>query len=87
LATHILGSTTRPYNQLTFSEACQRIGKAGYSDVAVFAHNREMPVDASSSGDQVSAARKAAEDAGVSPSMILGRTHLELGLEGAVDDY
>jgi sugar phosphate isomerase/epimerase len=87
LATHILGSTTRPYNQLTFSEACQRIGKAGYSDVAVFAHDREMPVDAASSADQVSAASKAAADAGVSPSMILGRTHLELGLEGAVDDY
>lgn len=87
MADHILGSTTRPYNQLSFSEACTRIAGAGYTDVAVFAHNREMPVDSGSSSEQVGIARQAASDAGLSPSMLLGRTHLELGLEGAVDDY
>lgn len=87
MANHIIGSTTRPYNQLTFSDACQRIAGAGYTDVAVFAHDREMPVDSNSSADQVAAARKSAADAGLSPSMILGRTHLELGLEGATADY
>ncbi len=75
-----MGSTTRPYNQLAFAEACERIATAGYSDVAVFAHNREMPVDSSSSTDQVAAARSAAADAGLIPSMLLGRTHLALSL-------
>ena len=82
-----MGSTTRPYNQLAFAEACERIATAGYSDVAVFAHNREMPVDSSSSSDQVAAARRAAADAGLIPSMLLGRTHLERGLDAATDDY
>ena len=87
MPSHTIGSTTRPYNQLSFAEACERIGKAGYSDVAVFAHNREMPVDADSTADQISAARQAADGAGVDPSMVLGRTRLELGLEEAAADY
>jgi sugar phosphate isomerase/epimerase len=87
LAKHVIGSTTRPYNQLGFPEACARIAGAGYSDVAVFAHDREMPVDSGSSAEQVSQARKSAADAGLDPSMILGRTHLELGLNEAIDDY
>lgn len=87
MAEHVIGSTTRPYNQLGFAEACTRIAAAGYTDVAVFAHNREMPVDSGSSAEDVAAARKAAEDAGLAPSMLLGRTHLELGLDGATDDY
>ena len=87
MSDHALGSTTRPYNQLTFAEACQRIAAAGYSDVAVFAHNREMPVDSGSSADEVAATRQAAADSGLNPSMVLGRTHLELGLEAATDDY
>ena len=87
MSEHIIGSTTRPYNQSTFAEACKRIAEAGYSDVAVFAHHREMPVDSGSTGEQVADARKAAADAGLNPSMILGRTHLELGLDAATDDY
>lgn len=87
MAKHIIGSTTRPYNGLTFAEACDRIARAGYTDVAVFAHNKEMPIDSGSSADQVAAAKKAASDVGLNPSMVLGRTHLELGLEGAIDDY
>ncbi|MEE2754351.1 MAG: TIM barrel protein [Candidatus Latescibacterota bacterium] len=84
---HKIGSTTRPYNQLGFSEACVRIAKAGYSDVAVFAHDREIPVDSGSSQEQVSLTRTAAADAGLDASMILGRTHLELGLDAAIGDY
>ena len=53
MSAHALGRPPRPYNQLTFAEACQRIAAAGYSDVAVFAHNREMPVDSGSSADGV----------------------------------
>ena len=87
MAEHIIGSTTRPYNQLTLAEACERIAGAGYSDVAVFAHDKAMPVDSGSTAEQVAAAKKAAEDAGLKPSMLLGRTHLDQGLDGAIDDY
>ncbi len=87
MAEHTIGSTTRPYNKLSFSEACERIAAAGCTDVAVFAHDREIPVDSGSSADDVALARSAAENAGLKPSMLLGRTHLELGLAEATDDY
>ena len=32
---HTIGCTTRPYGSLTFSEACEHIAAAGYTDVAV----------------------------------------------------
>ena len=38
-----IGSTTRPHNALSFAAACERIACAGYTDVAVFAHDRVMP--------------------------------------------
>jgi sugar phosphate isomerase/epimerase len=82
-----IGCTTRPYNSMTFQDACAHIARAGYTDVAVFAHDRQMPVDSASSEDQVTEARNAAEGVGLAPSMLLGRTHLELGLDAAVDDY
>ena len=82
-----IGSTTRPYNGCSFPEACDRIAAAGFSDVAVFAHDDGMPVDSASSPVEIAAARSAAEDAGLKLSMLLARTHLELGLDGAVDDY
>lgn len=82
-----IGSTTRPYSGCEFAEACERIARSGYTDVAVFAHDRTMPVDSASTPDQVTAARSAAEGAGLRPSMLLARTHLELGLEAAADDY
>ena len=87
MSNHALGCTTRPYNRVTFAEACQRIADAGYSDIAVFAHDGEMPVDSSSSAKEVAAVRQVATDAGLKPSMLLGRTHLELGLDAATDDY
>jgi len=87
LAEHILGSTTRPYHGLTFAEACERIAGAGYTDVAAFSHNGEMPVDSRSTHAQVIEARDAASRAGVRPSMVLGRTHLDMGLPEATDDY
>jgi len=83
----VIGSTTRPYNMLSFAEACERIGGAGYTDVAVFAHDRVIPVDSESSSEQVAAAKKAAADAGVNPSMLLGRALLDRGAEGAVNAY
>ena len=82
-----IGSTTRPHNALSFAAACERIARAGYTDVAVFAHDRVMPVDAESSAEQVAAARKAAADAGLVPSMLLGHALLERGVDGAADAY
>ena len=83
----VIGSTTRPYNALSFAEACERIACAGYTDVAVFAHNRAMPVDSESSATQVADAKNAATQAGLKPSMLLGQTRLDRGVEGAVIAY
>lgn len=82
-----IGSTTRPLNQLSFAQACQHIAAAGYTDVAVFAHQRQMPVDSSSAPAQVAQVRQEAADAGLEPSMLLGRTQLDQGLDGAINDY
>ena len=82
-----IGCTTRPYHKLSYREAFERIGAAGYSDVAVFASEGEVPVRSDSTADDVAAVRKAAADAGVAPSMLIGGTKLDLGLDGAVDDY
>jgi len=86
-----IGSTTRPYAGLSYAEAFDRIGKAGYTDVAIFANQvgdeKVIPVDSDSSADAIAAVKKAATDAGVNPSMLLGRAHLDRGLEGAVDAY
>ena len=88
----VLGCTTRPYSSLSFSEACEHIAAAGYSDVAVFANKidegkRAVPVRSDSTPEEVAAARKAAADAGLKPSMLIGSTKLNLGLDAAIDDY
>ena len=83
----ILGCTTRPYASIPYAEAFQRIAAAGYRDVAVFRDPSGSPVDSGSSAAAVSAVRAAAAAAGVVPSLLLGRTHLEMGLAAAVDDY
>ncbi len=84
---HTIGCTTRPYGSLTFSEACEHIAAAGYTDVAVFANAGQIPVRSDSTDAEITAARKAAADAGLAPSMLIGGTKLNLGLEAAVDDY
>jgi sugar phosphate isomerase/epimerase len=88
----IVGCTTRPYSFLTFSEACEHISAAGYTDVAVFANKidgdkRAVPVRSDSTSAEVAAAKKAAAEAGVKPSMLIGSTKLNLELDAAVDDY
>jgi sugar phosphate isomerase/epimerase len=79
-----LGCTTRPYASLSFAEACARIAGAGYSDVAVFGRNA---IHSSSTREETLAVRQIAEDAGLTPSMLLGRVQLELGIDAAVEDY
>lgn len=82
-----VGCTTRPYGQLSYSEAYGRIAEAGYSDVAVFANEGQVPVGPGSSPAEVAAVRNAADAAGVVPSMLIGGTQLGGGLEAAVDAY
>ncbi len=84
---HIIGCTTRPYGSLTFGEACEHIAAAGYTDVAVFANAGQIPVRSDSTDVEIAGARKAAAAAGLAPSMLIGSTKLDLGLEAAVDDY
>lgn len=88
----VVGCTTRPHSRLSFAEACEHIVAAGYTDVAVFANvvdenKSEVPVRSDSTSDEVAAARKAAADAGLEPSMLIGSTNLNLDLDAAVDDY
>jgi sugar phosphate isomerase/epimerase len=82
-----IGSTTRPYNKLSYTEAFERIAASGYDAVAVFANQGEFPVQAQSTSTDIAAVRQAAAQAGIDPSMVLGRTNLGLGLEAAVDEY
>jgi sugar phosphate isomerase/epimerase len=87
MTAQIIGCTTRPYRGLAFAEACKRIAQAGYTDVAVFRNQGEVAVDSESSPAQIAEARRAAEDCGLSPSLLIGRTRLGLGLAQAVADY
>ena len=82
-----IGCTTRPYGGLPYAEAYERIAAAGYTDVAVFANEGQVPVRPESTPEEVAAVRKAADDAGVAPSMLIGGTKLDLGLDAAVEDY
>ncbi len=82
-----IGCTSRPYTKLSYTEAYSRIAAAGYTDVAVFANEGQMPVRSDSSASEVAAVRTAASAAGVRPSMLLGKTKLDEGIEPALDDY
>jgi sugar phosphate isomerase/epimerase len=82
-----IGCTTRLYSTCSFEEACAHIAAAGYTDVAVFRNQQALPVTAESTPDEVAAARQAAADAGLTPSMLIGRTNLGLGVDAAVADY
>lgn len=83
----VLGAGTRPLNNLSFEQACERIAAAGYDHVALFANQGKAPVRSDSTADEVVATSRAAQTAGLAPSMVLGRTHLDRGLNEAVDDY
>lgn len=85
--TAVLGAGTRPLNQLSFAEACECVAAAGYDHVAVFANQGKSPVRSDSTADEVVATAQAARAAGLTPSMVLGRTRLDLALDEAVDDY
>ena len=82
-----IGCTTRPYAKLSFADACERIAAAGYTDVAVFRCGEQIPVRADCTPEEAREARTVAQDAGLEPSMLIGGTKLDLGLDGAVDNY
>ncbi len=82
-----IGCTTRPFSALTFAEACEHIADAGYTDVAVYSNAGQIPVRSDSTAEEVAAARKAADDAGVIPSLLISGPKLDLGVDAAVDDY
>ena len=82
-----IGCTTRPYGKLSLADACQHIAAAGYSDVAVFRCGDAVPVRSDTTPAEAKQARQTAEDAGLQPSMLIGGTKLNLGLDAAVDDY
>ncbi len=83
----ILGCTTRPYNELGCEEALVRIARAGYAHAALFAHRGVLPVRSDCTAAEMAQLRRAAADAGVVPSMVLGRTQLDGGVDHAVADY
>jgi sugar phosphate isomerase/epimerase len=83
----VVGCTTRPYSSLSLAEACRRIASAGYTDVAIFANEGRVAVRSDSPAEEVTGARKIVADAGLRPSMLIGRTNLDLGLEAAVEEY
>ncbi|MDA0337823.1 MAG: sugar phosphate isomerase/epimerase [bacterium] len=83
----VLGACSRPLNQLSFADACRRIAAAGYDHVALFANQGKAPVRSDSTAAEVVAAAQAARDAGLAPSMVLGRTRLDVDLEEAAADY
>ena len=82
-----IGCTTRPYSAVSFAEVCEHIAAAGYSDVAVFANLGKVSVRSDSIVEEIEATRRAAADAGLIPSMLIGGPKLELGLDAAVDDF
>lgn len=85
---HTIGCTTRPYESLTFSEACDHISTAGYTDVAVFANAGQNPVRADSTSSEIKATSRVAANAGLTPSAVMGSVRfLDKGLEVCLDDY
>lgn len=83
----VLGAGTRPFNQLSFREACERVAAAGYDHVALFNHQGKAPVGSESTAAEVVEAARAAQDSGLTPSMVLGRPRVDLDLDAAVADY
>ena len=85
---HTIGCTTRPYESLTFSEACDHISAAGYTEVAVFSNAGRNPVRADSTSSEIREASRAAANAGLTPSAVMGSVRfLDKGLEVCLDDY
>ena len=85
---YTIGCTTRPYESLTFSEACDHISAAGYTDVAIFANAGQNPVRADSTCAELLATCRAVANAGLTPSAVMGSVRfLNEGWKASLDDY
>jgi len=82
-----LGATTRPWNQWSFVEACKAIARCGYTEVAPFAHNKQVPLRADSTAEEIAAVRETVQACGLEPSLLITRTQLQLPFPEAVADY
>lgn len=84
---HSVGCTSRPYAELSYTEAYARIAAAGYTEVAVFGNQGRVPVRADSTTQEVADVRRAAAAAGLNPSMVIGGVQLGPGIDAAVEEY
>lgn len=82
-----LGATTRPWHKWSFTQACQAIAAAGYTDVAVYSNEGKTPVDSQSTADEAEAIGTVARGYGLDPSMLLGGPKLDVSVDEAVADY
>jgi sugar phosphate isomerase/epimerase len=79
-----IGCTTRPFADSPISEACRRIAQAGFSDVGLFF---DTGISSESTTAEVRVTRKVAEDAGLTPSLLLAHVELQLGYEAALTRF
>ena len=84
-----IGCATRIYSDLPFAEACRRIADAGYTDVAIYVSQGQVPVLSGTAKAEVLNIRKIVTDAGLVPSMLLvwPPVDFKAGLQATIDDY
>lgn len=81
-------STTRPYEDISFGEACVHIANAGYDEIAVYGHFRKFAVNADSTPSEIEEVKEAAKEAGLAISTLHGSHKLrDLELEPAIANY
>jgi len=82
-----LGATTRPCNMVPADQAFEHIAATGYRHIALFRHQKTAVVSWDTPRKEVERVRQAAEDAGLTISMLLGNLPLDRGAAAAVDAY
>jgi sugar phosphate isomerase/epimerase len=83
----MLGSTTRPWNAFSFSQACASIAAAGYPEIAVFSHEGKIPVTAETTAEEAATVAQTVREAGLKPTMLISGVRLDLPLEEAAADH
>ncbi len=82
-----LGATTRPWHKCSYTQACESIADAGYTDVAVYSHDGKIPVTSQSSAEEAEAIATVSKGYGLDPSMLLGGPKLDVSVDEAITDY
>lgn len=83
----ILGSTTRPWHNWSYDQACKSIAHAGYEEVSVYSNAGKIPVRSDSSEDEIRETFEITKKYDLSATMLLGSPRLDLDLENAIADY